>query len=238
MIRHCTLIPGWALHCDCDPKRPGEPSISLTGTRAALRVEHSILGPISVIAPIPRGEPQRVVLCDSVLDATGTERVALGSPDEVVAYVDADIIRCTIVGEVQAHSISLAEDSIFVDQVRVLRRQRGCMRFCHAPAGSRTPRRFRCQPDLAVANLSASDITGRARERARVAPQFMTLRYGAPDYMRLADACAADIRSGASDRSAMGVWHHLYEPQREANLAARLQEHIPAGVDAGIIFAS
>ena len=237
-IRHCTLIPGWALHCDCDPKRPGEPSISLVGTRAALRVERSILGPISVVAPTPRGEPQRVSLCDSVLDATGAGRVALGSPDEVVAYVDAEIVRCTVVGEIQAHSMSLAEDSIFVDGVRVLRRQRGCMRFCHAPAGSRTPQRFRCQPDLAIATVPASDMAGRERERARVAPQFMTLRYGAPDYMRLADACAAEIRSGASDRSAMGVWHHLYEPQREANLAMRLEEHVPAGVDAGIIFAS
>ncbi len=238
VIRHCTLTPGWALQCDCDPKRPGEPSVSLTGTRAALHVERSILGPIAVVAPTPRGEPQRIALCDSVLDATGSERVALGSPDEVVAYVDADIVRCTVIGEVQAHSIRLAEDSIFVSQVRVLRRQRGCMRFCHTPAGSRTPRRFRCQPDLAIASLPASDDAGRLRERARVAPTFMSLRYGAPDYVRLADACAAEIRSGASDRSAMGVWHHLYEPQREANLAARLEEHVPAGIDAGIIFAN
>jgi hypothetical protein len=36
----------------------------------------------------------------------------------------------------------------------------------------------------------------------------------------------------------MGVYHDLYEPQREANLAARLVEYIPAGTDAGILFAS
>jgi hypothetical protein len=36
----------------------------------------------------------------------------------------------------------------------------------------------------------------------------------------------------------MGVWHDLYEPQREANLAVRLAEYVPAGTDAGILFAN
>ena len=35
----------------------------------------------------------------------------------------------------------------------------------------------------------------------------------------------------------MGVFHDLYESQREANLRARLEEFTPAGVDAGLIFA-
>jgi hypothetical protein len=34
----------------------------------------------------------------------------------------------------------------------------------------------------------------------------------------------------------MGVWHDLYEPQREANLVARLAEYVPAGTDVGIVF--
>lgn len=238
VIRHCTLVPGWSLDCDCDPKRPREPSIVLTGSRAGLRIEHSVLGPISVMAPVPRDEPQRIALCDSVLDATSADAVALGAPEELVAHADASFVRCTVVGEVQAHSVSLAEDSIFVGPLRVLRRQHGCMRFCYAPTGSRTPQRFQCQPDLAVAVIPASDAAGRERERKRVTPQFMATRYGTPHYLRLSDSGCIEIRSGASDRSAMGVWHHLYEPQREANLVARLEEHVPAGVDAGIIFAS
>jgi hypothetical protein len=36
----------------------------------------------------------------------------------------------------------------------------------------------------------------------------------------------------------MGAFHDLYQPQREANLRARLDEYTPAGVNAGIIFAS
>jgi hypothetical protein len=235
LIRHCTLVPGWALHCDCDPKRPGEPSVTLDGTRAALRVEHSILGAIMVISPERRGEPPPLELCDSILDATGMERVALGAPDEAVAYVEASFRRCTVIGEVQAHGIALAEDSIFASPLRVLRRQQGCVRFCHVADGSRTPRRFHCQPDLALAAVAPEQ---RVHERLRLVPQFRSWRYGTPHYLRLADGCCAEIRRGASDRSAMGVWHDLYEPQREANLAARLAEYVPAGTDAGILFAS
>lgn len=235
LIRHCTLVPGWALHCDCDPKRPGEPSVTLDGTRAALRVEHSILGAISVISSERRGEPPPLELCDSILDATGVERVALGAPDEAVAHVEASFRRCTVIGVVQAHGIALAEGSIFASPLRVLRRQQGCVRFCYVADGSRTPRRFHCQPDLALAAVAPAQ---RAHERLRVVPQFRHLRYGAPHYLRLADDCCDEIRRGASDRSAMGVYHDLYEPQREANLAARLQEYVPAGTDAGILFAS
>ncbi len=154
LIRHCTLVPGWALQCDCDPKRPGEPSVTLDGTRAALRVEHSILGAIAVISPERRGEPPTLELCDSILDATGAERVALGAPDEAVAYVEASFRRCTVIGAVQAHGIALAEDSIFASPLRVLRRQQGCVRFCYVADGSRTPRRFHCQPDLALAAVA------------------------------------------------------------------------------------
>jgi hypothetical protein len=36
----------------------------------------------------------------------------------------------------------------------------------------------------------------------------------------------------------MGVYHDLYEPQRQANLALRLKEYVPAGAAPGIFFAS
>jgi hypothetical protein len=238
VIRHCTLVPGWALHCDGDPKRPGEPSVTLDGTRAALRISHSILGAIAVISPARRGEPPLLELCDSIVDATDAGRVALGAPDEAVAYVEASFSRCTVIGEVQAHAIALAEDAIFASPLRVLRRQRGCVRFCYVPDGSRTPRRFHCQPEMALAAVAAGDVVKRAQERLRVVPQFFSQRYTAPNYLRLDDGCCEEIRSGASDHSAMGVYHDLYEPQRAASLAARLQEYAPAGTDAGILFSN
>jgi hypothetical protein len=36
----------------------------------------------------------------------------------------------------------------------------------------------------------------------------------------------------------MGVFHDLYQPQRAANLRARLDDYTPAGMDAGIIYAT
>ena len=174
-------------------------------------------------------------MCDSILDATGWERLALGSPDEAVAYVEASFLRCTVIGQVQVHGIALAEDSIFASPLRVLRRQAGCVRFCFVPRGSRTPQRFHCQPDLAWA---AADASQRERELLRVVPSFRSERYPSPNYLRLADTCCDEIGRGASDGSAMGAYHDLFEPQREANAAARLQEYVPAGRDAGVIHAN
>jgi hypothetical protein len=78
----------------------------------------------------------------------------------------------------------------------------------------------------------------RERTRRRVRPRFDSLAYGTSEYARLALSCAPEIRRGADDRSEMGVYHDLYEPQRHANLAARLDEHVPASTDVGIYFAT
>jgi hypothetical protein len=243
VIRHCTLVPGWTLHCSCDPRRPGEPSIRLSGTRATVRIECSIVGAIATTRPANISEPSRLIVCDSIIDATDASKTAVGSADEAVAGVEARFERSTIIGEMQVHSIALAQDSIFAGHVRVMRRQTGCMRFCYAPFGSRTPHRFHCQPDLIYdAAGRITDPEERARKRAaellRVVPQLMSLRYGTADYARLADTCCPEIRTGASDEAAMGVFHDLYEPQREVGLNARLQDSVPAGTDAGLIFAS
>jgi hypothetical protein len=120
--------------------------------------------------------------------------------------------------------MELGENSIFEGLIRVARRQIGCLRFSSYLPGSRTPRRFNCQPDL-------------SGEPERVRPRFRSIRYGSPVYARLADGCAEEIRRGADDQSEMGVFHHLYEPQRAANLRARLAEYTPAGADADVIFA-
>ena len=47
-----------------------------------------------------------------------------------------------------------------------------------------------------------------------------------------------EIKRGADDESEMGVFHDLFQPQREANLRTRLDEYIPARADVGIILAS
>jgi hypothetical protein len=87
--------------------------------------------------------------------------------------------------------------------------------------------------------LSAEDRKALLRaEKLRVEPGFVSTQYGSPNYSRLSDDCADEIKTGAEDRSELGVFHDLYQPQKETNLRARLEEFTPAGMDAGIIFAT
>ena len=247
-IRHSTLVPGWGLQCDCEPKRPSEPSLELINSPACLTIERSIVGAIQVDRDEVKEDPGLIRISDSIVDATSQERVALGAPESLCAYATLTIVRSTVFGQIQAHAIALAENSIFMGSILACRRQQGCMRFCYLPPGSRTPRRYECQPDLvdqSVLDLfRKGDITATERdtlrqsERLRVEPEFNSTRYGTPAYCQLANACACEIKHGADDESEMGVFHDLYQPQRVANLKARLDEYAPAGMDAGIIYAS
>jgi hypothetical protein len=243
-IRHCTLVPGWSLGADCEPEHGEETSVELSDTQTRLVVERSIIGSIRVDEDEVATEPIHVWISDSILDATSGDDEALDGPDDRHAHAVLRVARTTVVGRVLAHAVDLAEDSIFLHPLRVARRQIGCMRFCSVETdGSRTPRRFNCQPDLAVAAARAEpglDPAERAAaevlEQERVRPRFASLRYGTPAYGRLADGCAREIAAGAHDESEMGVFHDLFEPQRGANLLARLDEHTPAGMDAGVVF--
>jgi len=247
VIRHCTLVPGWTLQCDCEPKRPGEPSIELSDSGARVKIEHSILGSIQVTHENARVEPNTIVISDSIVDATHSGRIALGAGEGRAAFVNLSVIRTTVLGALSTHAIVLAENSIFTGCVEVARRQTGCMRFCYAPPDSRTPRRYHCQPDLArAADLAAlpddaTDAQKKAVDDAaclRVRPVFTSTRYGNPAYAQLGHCCATEIVRGADDQSEMGAFHDLFQPQRAANLRARLDEYTPVGMQAGIFYAT
>lgn len=249
-IRHSTLVPGWGLHCDCEPKRPTEPSLELTNTGAKVVIEHSIVGLIQVVTDESARDPISIAISDSILDATDFERMAVAGAGACCAYASLTIARSTVIGQIETHAIELAENSIFYGTVRVARRQLGCMRFCYVTPVSRTPRRYECQPDLvekAISDLfvrSKGSMSPQERDilqeaqRSRVRPDFNSIRYGTPSYCQLAETCAEEIVRGAEDLSEMGVFHDLYQPQRAANLRARLEEYTPAGMDSGIIYAT
>lgn len=273
-IRHSTLVPGWGLQPDCKPRRPVEPSLELLNLHSAtaeqngptndpavcktplahVTIEQSIIGSIQVTENAVTTDPIRLTIRDSVVDATDTMREAIGAPEWPLAHATLIIQNSTIFGYIQTHAIELAENSIFDGHITVARRQLGCMRFCYITPGSRTPKRFNCQPDLAQSTAinalrekagssgsqpsTATIALAEEVERVRVQPLFNSVRYGEPNYAQLADDCAVEITRGADDEAEMGVFHHLYQPQRAANLRARLDEYTPAGMDAGIIFAS
>ena len=72
--------------------------------------------------------------------------------------------------------------------------------------------------------------------QARVIPVFTSIHYGDPGYAQLHLRCPVEIRTGAEDGSEMGVFCHLKQPQRETNLRIRLEEYLPFGLDAGVIY--
>jgi hypothetical protein len=255
-VRHCTFVPGWGLQSNCEPHKPTAPSIEFFNIGQQVTIEHSIIGSILVYENEAQEEPLRISISDSVLDATKPEHDVFSAPEGGYAYAVLTIARCTVFGCLLAHALELAENSIFRGLVRVARRQWGCMRFCSltpkahnkdAP-GNRTPRRYHCQPDLVdqalvsepkVKSLPPAERAKLERlEQDRVRPLFNSMRYGMPTYCQLAFACAQEIKRGADDESEMGVFHELYQPQREANLRARLDDYTPAGMETGIIYVS
>jgi hypothetical protein len=120
---------------------------------------------------------------------------------------------------------ALASTDTWNSPVLSERKQEGCIRFAYVPPGSRTPRRYRCQP------ASGADAL-------RVRPQFTSLRYGDAGYCQLSRRCASEIRTGADDEAEMGVFHDLYQPQREKNLRVRLDEYLRLALEAGIFYAT
>lgn len=236
-IRHCTLVPGWTLDSACQPAVPNKESLEIRNVRATVEIGHSILGPIEVQEDEVHSDPIGIEIHDSIVDAMGGDRPALIGPQARHAHAVLTVKRCTIWGIVQVHAVELAENSIFNDCVHVARRQIGCVRFCYVAEHCRTPRRYGCQPDLV---LKAAGLTpaGKEREAERVRPQYTARRYGQPAYAQLSVHCAREILEGASDGSEMGVFHDLFQPQRIANLRARLEEFTPAGMDSGILIAN
>lgn len=248
VIRHSTLTPGWAMQGNCEPKRPTEPSVEVNGNVGCLTIDHSITGAIEVNRDQVRTDPVALHIRDSIVDATSVARIAIVGPGSFCAHAVLTILRSTVFGQIQTHAIEVAEDSILLGSILVCRRQHGCIRFCYVTPGARTPRRYACQPDLVEAAIAdrftRGEITAAERdvlldrERVRVEPDFNSQRYGDPTYGQLSDACAPEITRGAEDQSEMGAFHDLYQPQRAANLRARLAEFAPAGIETAVEFAT
>lgn len=253
-LLHCTLVPGRSIAADGPaapaPAAPVEPSLLVAGGTAAnprntgLSVEcaFSIIGPIRM----PSHARQLVVL-DSIVD--GVNIAAIAGPGTTGEAPPLVIERSTILGDVRAIRLPTLDTAIVRGQVRIARRGEGCVRFSYTGEGSSTPRRVRCQPDLAEAEAIADAAATRvapltaaqraaaaARARRRVQPVFASTRFGQPAYGQPGRACPDEIATGAEDGSAMGVTCHLKEPQRLANLRRRLDEYLPLGLEPGIVF--
>ncbi|WP_129793257.1 hypothetical protein [Sphingosinicella sp. CPCC 101087] len=253
-IRHSTLVPGHGLGLDGLPTNPGAPSLLIEAENVLVEIEQSILGPIHA------DRSTQLHIIDSIVDATDSMLPAIAGADGADVGPTLHMIDTTVFGKIHVATMALVSNSIlaaalapadtWTAPVRAERRQIGCVRFSYVPPGSAVPRRHRCQPSHAVAAalrtareanpmLSAAEadaIVDAVRDRLR--PSWTDLRYGRPGYAQLLRAAPVEIRTGADDESEMGVFHKLYQPQREANLRIRMEEYLVAGLEAGAIFAT
>lgn len=226
-LHHCTLVP----------KEGGLAVASSTAAgskndRLEVRVRRSICDTIALPSTVPD-----LYVSDSIVGVTaGVAIEARGT--------DVHIEASTLFGRTRVRSLE-ASNTIFTERVRATRRQVGCVRFSYVAQDSRTPRRYRCQPCLAleqyaheIGKASADELTAAQRRlvQARVKPRFASIHHDRPEYAQLSLACAEEIRTGAEDGAEMGVFHHLKQPQREANLRAALDEYLRFGLEAGLFY--
>ena len=226
-LRHCTILP---LDSDGSVKLDGTPVISIESATTVVEIEDCIIGPIRV------GPDNTVQMKNCIVDAGNTTNVALADTDEYSPSGYWTIENCTIRGKVSVSVLELASNVIFYGDLSeddkaesepkkwpapllVQRRQEGCVRFSWLPDGARVPRQYECLP---------------SEEEPDVRPVFTSFRFGDAAYGQLGRFCPASILSGADDESEIGAFHDLYQPQRDAYLAARLLEYLRFGLEAGI----
>ncbi len=215
-LDHCTLAPGFGGLVVNPSVTPG-----MQNDRLQVTLNRSVVESVELAALTPV-----LAIMDSILDRPAGNAIA--APGAAVS-IDAS----TLSGQTNVRSLE-ASTSIFVEPVTVERRQAGCIRFSYVPDGSSTPRRYRCQPDLALTGIV--DLAATAAIRARMTPAFVSTQFGDPGYLQLSAHCAEEIRTGAEDTSEMGVFYHLQQPQRMANLRLAVDEYRPFGLESGIIF--
>lgn len=251
-LLHTTLVPGGTI-AETDPPGPPAANPSLIAAAvdaqgAPLNSELQIELAFAIVGAIRAPDhAQALIALDCIVDGGATPAIA-----GVAAGASGPacrLERCTVRGATNVRQIDLATETIFDGPVAVERQQIGCVRFSYVSRDSLTPRPYRCQPDLEIrrvveaaqaaspAPLTQPQIDTLALGVARrVRPEYASEAYGQPAYLQLHVNGPKEIATGAEDGSEQGVFCHLKQPQRAANLRRRLEEYLPFGLESGLIY--
>lgn len=229
-LRHCTLLPGPSPAIRTVAAQAAQPRLRMEAPGVTITIDKSIIGAIRAAATT------EVIIHNSIVDASGERKVAYSGLDDTSPGAVLTVENSTLIGKVSTRIMKLASNTIFFADleesdtwnaaVKAQRLQQGCVRFSYLPPDVQLPRPYRCQRQESGGNALP------------VRPAFTSLRYGNAGYCQLSQLCPAFIKQGADDEAEMGVFHDLYQPQREANLRVRLNEYLRFGLEAGVYYGS
>lgn len=211
------------------------------GALGRLAFSHATLMPGASALGLALGNPELDLSLERCVTAGIAVAPAIARLGVVGCVVDGpvaagatpvEICDATLLGPLAALTLE-ASGAILMEPATAARLQTGCVRYSWVAEGSTTPRRHRCQPQLA---LAAAQPAQAAAIRARLRPAFTALAFGAPGYGQLARSCAAEIAEGGPDGTEMGAFAFLRQPQRLANLRNVLPDYLPFGLEAGLFF--
>lgn len=222
----------------------------------ALSLRHAGLRPLDGVALKAAGharEPMSVdierSLCGALEIGTFVDRVSLrecvvtkSAAGSSIAATDSELElnRASVYGAIAAKSLE-ASDSILLAPTTITRQQIGCIRYSYVdPQGSKLPRRYRCQPDLAIEArvqalgrlLTPDELRA---ETLRVLPVFIDNDPDEPAFAMLGLDAPREIACGAEGDTEMGAYGYTGNALRVANLTDLFVDYLPLGLEASPI---
>jgi hypothetical protein len=243
-LAHCTFASSPLSQKPSRTKPSATIATGNTGLQAFF--DHCIVETIRVSKEI-----DMLTITDSIIDGGGKGEVAFAGLTGNEYGPLAEIERSTLLGMSFIKEL-YASETILTGEVKVERCQTGCVRFSYLalPADPtvvpKTPPRYRCQPCLEIVReeekikeegKSVDPALIRKKVSLWLTPAFTSSQYSHPAYGQLSLSTPAQILTGAEDGAEMGVFCHLKQPQREANLRGALIEYLRSGLAAGILYA-
>lgn len=196
------------VHCTILPNKEGnsneEGNMSLLSKIPGLIIEIERC----IIGKIEVHKSTQLIIKDSIVDAKDMGKTAISSG---VLRIE----NSTILGKVKAEELPLALNTVFTSLLTVKRRQEGSVRYSFVPHYSKVPSRYHTVNDEATL-------------------AFNSTIFGHPQYMQLHEQTAKEIKEGAENGSEMGVFCHLHDTQKKANLKTRIEEYLPLDLKAKI----
>lgn len=222
-VRHCTV------------RAPAGTAIETSAAlnRVDVGIQRSIVGRIRLDFGAAAAEGT-LAIEESLVSADGA-----AAPAITAATIDARLNDVTIFGESFFKSLE-ATNVIFAAAGIVTRKQAGCVRHSWIAVNSQMPRRYRCQPDLAIAAATERKgapltVVEQLNARLGVTPLFLDRELDEPTVAMLHPLTDAAIATGGEGDCEMGVFARAAERLRMLNIESLFDDFLPFGLEAGLI---